>query len=82
MSQEIVTIYKPIVQPESDKVLPIIGHLTSVALTRTCLALSNLILMVWEDLHHVNDISYVFSHPCMIQLVVYSVIQISKSMHA
>lgn len=45
-----LTIDKAVVQPEPDKVSATVVHVLLVLLTSACLALGNLILMVWEDL--------------------------------
>ena len=51
-------------QPEAHKVCAVVGHLLAVIIASTRLALSNLILMVWEDLH--KDSTLQFSILCVI----------------
>ena len=53
-SARVGTINKAIVQPEPDKVSSIVAHLLLVMVTGACLALSNLVLMVRENLQEDN----------------------------
>ena len=62
-SVRVGTINKAIVQPEPDKVSSIVAHLLSVMVTGACLALSNLVLMVRENLQEDNcQIRFTMSH--------------------